>query len=192
MRRYETIVIADPDLSEDQRGPLFDRMTEIIDQEGGFLIGTDEWGGRKLAYEIKGKPRGYYVRLEYCGTGPVVDELERFYRIDDRVLKFMTIVLEKDADVDAVKARMAEAEAAETQAAEEAEREAAEETVAEPAGEPEVAKETAAEPAGEPEVAEETATEPAGEPEVAPASSETETDTETAPPSETAETKKEV
>jgi len=192
MRRYETIVIADPDLSEDQRGPLFGRMTEIIDQEGGFLIQTDEWGGRKLAYEIKGKPRGYYVRLEYCGTGPVVDELERFYRIDDRVLKFMTIVLEKDADVDAVKARMAEAEAAETQAAEEAEREAAEETVAEPAGEPEVAKETAAEPAGEPEVAEETATEPAGEPEVAPASSETETDTETAPPSETAETKKEV
>ncbi len=168
MRRYETIVIADPDLSEDQRGPLFDRMTEIIDQEGGFLIETDEWGGRKLAYEIKGKPRGYYVRLEYCGTGPVVDELERFYRIDDRVLKFMTILLEKDADIEAVKARMAEAEAAETQAAEEAESEAAAEST------------------------EETVAEPAGEPESAPASSATDTDTETTPTEETAETKEEV
>ncbi|MFW5855544.1 MAG: 30S ribosomal protein S6 [Thermodesulfobacteriota bacterium] len=170
MRRYETIVIADPDLSEDQRVPLFDRMTEIIDQEGGFLIETDEWGGRKLAYEIKGKPRGYYVRLEYCGTGPVVDELERFYRIDDRVLKFMTILLEKDADVEAVKARMAEAEAAETRAAEEADSEAAAEST------------------------EETVAEPAGEPESAPASSatDTDTDTETAPTEETAETKEEV
>jgi small subunit ribosomal protein S6 len=172
MRRYETIVIADPDLSEDQRGPLFDRMTEIIDQEGGFLIETDEWGGRKLAYEIKGKPRGYYVRLEYCGTGPVVNELERFYRIDDRVLKFMTILLEKDADVEAVKARMAEAEAAETHAAEEAESETAAEST------------------------EKTAAEPAGVPESAPAPSatdaETEKDTETAPAAETAETKEEV
>ena len=153
MRRYETVVIADPDLSEEQRVPLFERMTEIIDQEGGFLIETDEWGSRKLAYEIKGKPRGYYVRLEYCGTGPLVDELERFYRIDDRILKFMTILLEKDADVDAVKARMAEAEAAEAEAAEEAENEAAaestEETAPEPEGESETDADTETAPAAE-------------------------------------------
>lgn len=165
MRRYETVVIADPDLSEEQRVPLFERMTEIIDQEGGFLIETDEWGSRKLAYEIKGKPRGYYVRLEYCGTGPLVDELERFYRIDDRILKFMTILLEKDADVDAVKARMAEAEAAEAEAAEEAENEAAAEST------------------------EETAPEPEGESESAP---ETDADTETAPAAETAANKEEI
>lgn len=118
MRRYETIVIADPDIPEDQRTPLFERMKEIIDQQGGFLIDMDEWGRRKLAYEIKKKPRGYYVRLEYCGMGPAVDELERFFRIDDRVLKFMTILLDADADVDAIRTRMAEAEAAEATAAE--------------------------------------------------------------------------
>ncbi len=168
MRRYETVVIADPDLSEEQRVPLFERMTEIINQEGGFLIKTDEWGSRKLAYEIKNKPRGYYVRLEYCGMGPLVDELERFYRIDDRVLKFMTILLEKDADVDAVKARMAEAEAAETKAAEEAENKA---------------------PA---EPTEETAPETEDESESAPASSETDTAPETVPAAETAENKEEV
>lgn len=129
MRRYETIVIADPDLSEDQRNPLLDRMREIIAQEGGFVIETDEWGNRKLAYEIKKKPRGYYVRLEYCGMGPAVDELERFFKIDDRVLKFMTIVLDKDADEEAIKAAIAEAEA---KAAEE-EKEAESETPAEAA-----------------------------------------------------------
>jgi small subunit ribosomal protein S6 len=118
MRRYETIVIADPDIPEDQRTPLFERMKEIIDQQGGFLIDMDEWGRRKLAYEIKKKPRGYYVRLEYCGMGPAVDELERFFRIDDRVLKFMTILLEEAADVEAIRTRMAEAEAAEATAAE--------------------------------------------------------------------------
>lgn len=107
MRRYETIFIVDPDLSDEDRTPLFSRLDELIPQQGGFLVMRDEWGLKRLAYEIKKKPRGYYVLLDYCGTGAVVDEMERFFRIDDRVLKYMTVLLDEKVDVDSVKEEMA-------------------------------------------------------------------------------------
>jgi|GEM_PF-104442 len=110
MRRYETIFIIDPDLSGEERNPIFDRLNDLIPKQGGFLVEQAEWGSRRLAYEIKKKPRGYYVRLDYCGTGAVVDEMERLFRIDDRVLKYMTIVLDKDVDTEKVKEEMAQAE----------------------------------------------------------------------------------
>jgi small subunit ribosomal protein S6 len=96
-------------------------MQEILDQQGGTLIEFDDWGVRKLAYEIRKKGRGHYIRLDYCGEGAVVDEIERFYRIDDRILKFMTVLLEADADVDALVAEQAADAAEETDAASEAE-----------------------------------------------------------------------
>ncbi|MFH2220424.1 MAG: 30S ribosomal protein S6 [Pseudomonadota bacterium] len=107
MRRYETIFIVDPDLSDEDRTPLFSRLDELIPQQGGFLVMRDEWGLKRLAYEIKKKPRGYYVLLDYCGTGAVVDEMERFFRIDDRVLKYMTVLLDEKVDIDSVKEEMA-------------------------------------------------------------------------------------
>jgi small subunit ribosomal protein S6 len=109
------MVIVDPDLSPEKRDPLFERMEEIISQEGGMLILREDWGTRKLAYEIKKKPRGQYLRLDYCGSGALVSELERSFRIDDRVMKYMTVLLEKEADMDAIKAEMAAAEAAEAE-----------------------------------------------------------------------------
>jgi small subunit ribosomal protein S6 len=111
MRRYETIVIVDADASENDRTSLIARIKEIIPQQEGVLIKEDLWGTKKLAYEIKKKPRGYYARYDYCGMGPVVDELERFFRIDDRVLKYLTVLLDSDADVDKIQAEMAAAEA---------------------------------------------------------------------------------
>lgn len=99
MRRYETIAIVDPDVSPDGRVVLFDRCQEIINQQNGRLLESDEWGSRKLAYEIKRKSRGFYVRFDYCGGGEVVHELERFFRIDDRVLKFLTVLLEEAFDL---------------------------------------------------------------------------------------------
>ena len=115
MRRYETIFIIDPDLSEEGRAPLFDRLKDLFPQHNGLLVVIDEWGAKKLAYEIKKKARGYYVRLDYCGTGVLVNEIERFFRIDDRVLKYMTVLLEKDVDIESVKEEMAKAEAEKVQ-----------------------------------------------------------------------------
>jgi small subunit ribosomal protein S6 len=115
MRRYETIFIIDPDLSEEERSPLFERLKDLFPQHNGLLVLVDEWGTQKLAYEIKKKARGYYVRLDYCGTGTLVNEIERFFRIDDRVLKYMTVLLEKDVDIESVKEEMAMAENVEAQ-----------------------------------------------------------------------------
>jgi len=110
MRRYETIVIADPDLSAEQRDPLLQRVSDVVKQGDGYLALTDEWGARKLAYEIKKKNRGYYIRFDFCGTGAVVNEMERFFRIDDRVLKYMTVLLDKAADIEKIKEEIAEAQ----------------------------------------------------------------------------------
>ncbi len=117
MRRYETIVIIDPDLSNEQRLPIFEKLKDLIAKQDGFLVIVDEWGDKQLAYEIKKRSRGYYVRLDFCGTGALVNEMERFFRIDDRVLKYMTVLLDKDADVERIKEQMAEAEASKEQTA---------------------------------------------------------------------------
>jgi len=110
MRRYETIFIVDPDLSDEERSPLFERLKPLFPQLDGFLVMVEEWGTQNLAYEIKKKKRGYYVRLDYCGTGPLVNEIERFFRIDDRVLKYMTVLLEEDVDLESLQAELARAE----------------------------------------------------------------------------------
>jgi small subunit ribosomal protein S6 len=120
MKRYETIVIIDPDLSKEAEAPVFERVNDLIPQYEGFLIETDDWGTKKLAYEIKKKSRGHYVRFDFCGDGALIQEMERFFRIDDKVLKFMTVLLDKAADLDAIKADLAEKEAAEKQSAAEA------------------------------------------------------------------------
>ena len=133
MRRYEQIVILDSDLSEDTRQPVFDRLKELIPQYNGFLIDIDEWGQKKLAYEIKKKPRGFYAQIDFCGLGDLVDEMERFYRIDDRILKYMTVMLGKEADLEGIKAEMTEREAKKAEAAAKAAEEEAAKQAAEAA-----------------------------------------------------------
>ena len=118
MRRYETIVIADPDLSDDDRTSLFTRIKEIIPQQEGVLVQEDLWGAKKLAYDINKKPRGFYARFDYCGMGALVDEIERFFRIDDRVMKYLTVQLEAEADIEQIQAEMAASEAAKEKPAE--------------------------------------------------------------------------
>ncbi len=110
MRRYETFVIVDPDLSQEQREQVVQRVEDLITQMDGYLVITDEWGERKLAYDIKKRSRGYYVRFDYCGLSPLVNEIERFFRIDDRALKYMTVLLDKVVDLEKIKEEKAEAE----------------------------------------------------------------------------------
>jgi len=175
MRRYETIFILDPDVSEEQRGSVFDRLSDLMGQKSGLQVALDEWGAKKLAYEIKKKHRGYYVRLDYCGMGDLVDEIERFFRIDDRILKYMTIVLDKDADLEKVKQEMADAAAKVEEAAAkaaEAAAAAAEKAAAEPAPEPEAASTPEPEAASTPEPETESTPEPEAESTTKPESNE--------------------
>ncbi len=110
MRRYETFVIMDPELSQDQRDQVIQRVEELVTQMDGFLVYTDDWGERKLAYDIKKRARGYYVRFDFCGLSPLVNEIERFFRIDDRALKYMTVLLDEAADLEKIKEEQAEAQ----------------------------------------------------------------------------------
>ena len=112
MRRYETFIILDPDLSEDLRRPVVERVKEVTAQMGGTLLRVEEWGSRRLAYTIRKKERGYYVRFDFCGSGQLVSEMERFFRIDERVLKHMSVLLDSEPDIERIQEEMAKAEAA--------------------------------------------------------------------------------
>ncbi len=107
MRRYETIFITNPDLQEGARKKLFEKFTNLLAQEGGLLVKFEEWGNRKLAYEINKKTRGHYICMTYGGTGDIIKELERNFRLDDNIMKFMTILLEKDVDIALFEAEIA-------------------------------------------------------------------------------------
>ena len=173
MRRYETITIIDPDLSEEDRKPVLDRISELITQQDGYLAIFDEWGSRKLAYDIKKKSHGYYVRVDYCGTGALVDEIERFFRIDDRILKYMTVLLDEEADIESIKNEiaLAQSEAQKSAVSSKPEPDAISEEPTEPASQ--IAGESQASEPGD-----ETATEPQPE---QPAKDETDTDSEDQP-----------
>jgi len=94
MRRYETIIILKPTLSEDENQAVLDRATGNIEDGGGALIKTDKWGLKTLAYEIQKEQHGYYIYIQYSGTPEAVAEMERLFRIDDRVMKYLTVKLQ--------------------------------------------------------------------------------------------------
>jgi small subunit ribosomal protein S6 len=129
MRKYETVFISDPDLQDKARLDLYDKVRNIITKENGILLNFDEWGNKKMAYEIKKKLRGNYVCVTYGGTGELVTELERNFRLTDDILKFMTILLSDDVTVESLEKEVADAqeaaEAAEAAVEERAKAEAA-------------------------------------------------------------------
>jgi small subunit ribosomal protein S6 len=91
MRRYETIYILRPTLGEDQVNTLIDNTTKIIQSDNGLIIESDKWGIKKLAYPIKKETLGYYVLCDFAGTPEAVAEIERKFRIDDSVLRYLTV-----------------------------------------------------------------------------------------------------
>ncbi len=107
MRRYETVFIAAADLSDEDVSALIDRAVSIIDGLKGLVVKVDRWGKKRLAYEIKKQTRGYYVLFDYAGSSAIVKELERNFKIDDKVLKYMTIVTSPHADLEALQKEIA-------------------------------------------------------------------------------------
>jgi small subunit ribosomal protein S6 len=90
MRRYETVWVVNGDLPDEEVKATIDKFTKVITGQGGTLVGVEEWGRRKLAYKIEGTFRGYYIIADFAGLPATVKELERNYRIDDRVLRYLT------------------------------------------------------------------------------------------------------
>lgn len=131
MRRYETVWVVNGDLPDEEVKSTVDKFTAIIANQGGTLINLEEWGRKKLAYKIGTTMRGVYFIADFAGQSDTVKELERNYRIDDRVIRYLTFKKADRMDLEDVQAEIArlkearEAQVAETPVAEEAQPEAA-------------------------------------------------------------------
>lgn len=90
-RQYELVYITAPDSSEEVLADLATQVTEIVSRLGGSLEGTEEWGRRKLAYEIGGHTDGVYVLHRLQGDGDVVKEIDRRLRVIDTVIRHLVI-----------------------------------------------------------------------------------------------------
>ena len=98
MRQYETIYIVNPTLDADSLKEVVTKFSDLIKKLKGYIVNVNEWGKRRLAYEVKKFDRGYYVVLDFCGLPGVVQELERSLDLDDRVLKYLTVKMGEDVD----------------------------------------------------------------------------------------------
>jgi len=97
-KQYETVFILTPILSEAQAKDAVEKFTAIITSNGATIVHEENWGLRKLAYPIQKKNSGFYHVVEYTASeGNVVDVLETEFRRDERILRFMTISLDKHA-----------------------------------------------------------------------------------------------
>ncbi len=94
MNIYESIFILKPSISDEDIQKTVGKMEGIVKQ-GAEIIATENWGKKKLAYEVAKEKRGVYVLLRFQGKGDIISELERNYRIDDNVIKFLTVKLDK-------------------------------------------------------------------------------------------------
>lgn len=94
MRNYETIFILKPTLEEATRNELINKFTSII-SAAGEVVKIEEWGNRKLAYEIEKFRDGYYVLVNFKAAPSLPMELERNYRIADDVIRYMIVNLDE-------------------------------------------------------------------------------------------------
>jgi small subunit ribosomal protein S6 len=99
-RKYETIFILDPDLEESAAQSAIEKIKGVLTQGKGEILKVEDWGKRKLAYEVKKKSKGHYILIHFSGAPALLSELERNYRVMDAVIKFQSIRLdEKEASV---------------------------------------------------------------------------------------------
>ena len=101
MKTYESIIITTPELPEAEEKALMDGMVAIINDRDGTLHINDRMGRRRLAYAIKKSEDGVYTRLLYDSESDVPREMERRLHLSDKVLRVMTVFLEKQWAVDA-------------------------------------------------------------------------------------------
>jgi small subunit ribosomal protein S6 len=101
-REYETIYILRSDIDPDAAERVATRINEVIEREKGKLLKVENWGRRKLAYQINRHKRGVYTYVRYLGGGALVKELERNLRLLDTVIRHQTVLLRSDVLVDSV------------------------------------------------------------------------------------------
>lgn len=97
MSNYETVFIMTPVLSDDQMKEAVKKYVDLLKNSGAEIINEENWGLKKLAYPIQKKASGFYYLIEFKSEGDVVDKLETAYRRDERMLRFLTVKMDKFA-----------------------------------------------------------------------------------------------
>ncbi len=116
IRQYEAVFIMTPVLSEEQMKETVSKFQKILNEKGATIINEDHWGLRKLAYPIQKKSTGFYHMFEFHAEGTVIKDLEIAFKRDERVLRFLTLVLDKHAVAYSAKRRANKAAKAEQKA----------------------------------------------------------------------------
>ena len=121
MRRYESVVILDPEMPDDDIRSFTEKYSELIKTNGGEIIKIEDWGFKRLAYLVKKRERGRYILFDFVGLPAVITEMERQFKISEEVMKFLSVKLDDDVDLEAFKAAAEEKAAAAAAAAKPAE-----------------------------------------------------------------------
>lgn len=97
LKQYETVFIVTPVLSEDQMKETVKKYSDFIVSEGGEIVYEENWGLKKLAYPIQKKTTGFYHLIEFKADTQFIEKLETQYRRDEKVIRFLTFAMDKDA-----------------------------------------------------------------------------------------------
>lgn len=95
-RTYEVMYIIDPETPGDKVTKLNDAVGKLIEKEGGSVVRMDDIGMKTMAYPIQKKEEGYYVLFEIEGTGQEIAELERRMRVNDMIMRYITVRVDED------------------------------------------------------------------------------------------------
>lgn len=96
LRTYEVMYIVNPETDGEKIGKLNEAVGKLIEKEGGTVVRMDDIGIRNLAYPIQKKNQGHYVLFEIDGTGQEILELERRMRVNDMIMRFITVRVDED------------------------------------------------------------------------------------------------
>lgn len=111
VREYEFTVIASTQIGDDERKKLFEKYENLLLADGGEVIVKKDWGTKKLAFPINRQFRGHFVNYDLTARKEHLAEVERLMRIDENILRYLSIKLGENVDVDARKKELAKKEA---------------------------------------------------------------------------------
>ncbi|MGH2574501.1 MAG: 30S ribosomal protein S6 [Ignavibacteria bacterium] len=96
LRNYETVFILDALMEDGKVDSLANKYADFLNKNGCSEVKADKWGRKKFSYPIKNKYSGFYVSIEFSGKGNVVSKLERNYKLDDTILRYLTMSFDKN------------------------------------------------------------------------------------------------
>ncbi len=110
LRHYETMFLLHPELSTEDRDDAVEKFSNIITKDSGQIVNIDKWPLKKLAYKVQKQTHGYYVVIDFGAKGHTIQELTRNFRLDERVMKFITTKLDDEFNLEEAAKKYAQKE----------------------------------------------------------------------------------